>query len=134
MASTKDFLKTLDCAVEQSLRGRSVGDRRTLGENLLDLIPNHVRDIVYGMAMTEWSGAKLRHFVLHINLRWKHLFVDVAAHRLEAIGEQWRSDVCADFEHEGLLGLLHEMRDGERGLTEHVDRVLQVYDNQLADH
>lgn len=134
MASTKDFLNTLDHAVEHSLRGRRVGDRRTLGENLLDIIPNHVRDIVYGMAMTEWSGAKLRHFVLHINLRWKHLFVDVAEKRLATIGDRWRNEMDADLEHEGLLGLLHEMHDGERNLTEHIDKVLHVYESQLSPH
>lgn len=121
--STQELYRSLEKFVEQSLRGRTVSNRRTIGESLLDQVPSSARQIVFGMAFQQWTGARLAHLVLNVNRTWQHLFIEVAGKRLRDMDERWQNDVVLAIERDALLGLLFELGHHDHALQEQAEKV-----------
>lgn len=134
--STLELYSGLESYVEQSFRGRTTNsNRRSFGETILDIVPSSARQIVFGMAFTRWTGARLRFLVTNVNRTWQLMYLEVARTRLLGMGERWKTDVESDLEREALIGLLREIGEVGGSMLDRVEEVLvEVGAEEMTAH
>ena len=130
METTMKLFYDLGHFVDKVFRGQTQGTRATDTESMLDVMPADARQIVYGLAFTQWTGAKLRTFALLVGRRWYPLFFRVMQTRLEKTEQT--ANLEAEYEREALIDLLDEFKRLHPNWTSEIEMILRAHRHELV--
>jgi len=119
MGSTMSMFLSLEAFVDAAVHGKKVGHRATVEESMLDVVASDAREIVYGLAFSRWTGARLHTFLSLAGRRYHTLFLRVMDRRIRNLsGSKKLED---QLELEALEGLLADFGELHPELSLQVD-------------